>query len=363
MFVSVLDFLAVLLACALNERLQKKLDYTQQEVRVLREVVEALHGKKRIPLTDAQRRRLAVLGKDLSPQERTEVCEIVKPATILAWFRKLIAQKYDGSGKRRPGRPRTDKERRELVLEIASNNPGWGYTKIRDALRGMKIEVGRTTIAAILEDAGLEPAPERDKKRTWKQFMRSHWDSLYACDFFSVETLGRFGTVRHMVLFVIELRTRAVEIAGIRVDPDGEWMKQMARNLTDCADGFLLNAKYLIHDRDPLFTDAFRALLQSTGVEPIKLPARSPNLNPHAERFVKSIQYECLNNFVFFGERHLRYVIKEYMSHYLEERYHQALDGRLIQAMDSDNDSGGDEPIECRRRLGGMLNYYYRNAA
>ncbi|MFC1610630.1 integrase core domain-containing protein [Myxococcota bacterium] len=94
----------------------------------------------------------------------------------------------------------------------------------------------------------------------------------------------------------------------------------------------------------------------------MKLPARSPDLNPHAERFVKSIKYECLNHFVFFGERHLRYVIKEYMAHYLEERFHQGLDGQLIRPpKDADDEATGS--IQCRRRLGGMLSYYYRAAA
>ena len=268
MLITALDFLVVMLACTLNERMQKKLDYTQAEVRVLKEVIEALNGEKQIPFTDAQRRCLAVLGKDLPAQERAEVCEIVKPATILAWFRKLVAQKYDGSAKRGPGRPRTAKKKGDLVIEMAKSNPGWGYTKIRDALRGLSIDVGRTTIADILKKAGLEPAPERDKKRTWKEFMRSHLESLYACDFFSVETLGVFGPVRYMVFFVIEVETRVVEIAGVRVDPDGEWMKQVARNLTDGFDGFLLTAKYLVHDRDPLFSEAFRELLRQSGVEP-----------------------------------------------------------------------------------------------
>ena len=104
----------------------------------------------------------------------------------------------------------------------------------------MRIEVSRTTIADLLKEAGLEPAPERDKKRTWKQFMRSYCESLYACDFFSVETLGLYGPVRHMIFLVMEVHTRVVEIVGIRVDPDGQWMKQIARNLTDHFDGFLL---------------------------------------------------------------------------------------------------------------------------
>jgi len=145
-------------------------------------------------------------------------------------------------------------------------------------------------VANILKEAGIEPAPERESKRTWKRFMKMHWDTLYACDFFSVEALGLFGTVRYMVFFVIQLKTRAVEVAGIRVDPDGEWMKQIARNLVDPVEGFLRGATHLIHDRDPLFTESFTAILKSGGVECVKIPARSPNCNPHAERFVKTIK-------------------------------------------------------------------------
>src|SRR5271154_3445622 len=108
-----------------------------------------------------------------------------------------------------------------------------GYTRIRDALRGLKIEIGRTTVANMLAQAGIEPAPERNRKRTWKQFLKSHWETLYACDFFGVEVLGVFGTVRHMVFFVIDVKSRAVQIAGTRIAPDGDWMKQIARRLLD----------------------------------------------------------------------------------------------------------------------------------
>jgi len=131
--------------------------------------------------------------------------------------------------------------------------------------------------------------------------MKMHWETLYACDFFSVEVLGILGTVGYMVFFVMEVETRAVEIAGIQVDPGGEWMKQIARNLTDPVHGFLRGAKFLIHDRDPLFTKAFVAILRTCGVASVETPAKSPNCNPHAERFVKTIRDECLNHFVFFG--------------------------------------------------------------
>ena len=222
----------------------------------------------------------------------------------------------------------------------------------------------RSTVAGILKEAGIEPAPEREKKRTWKRFMKMHWDTLYACDFFGVEALGLFGTVRHMVFFVIQLKTRAVEIAGIRVDPDGEWMKQMARNLVDPVEGFLRGATHLIHDRDPLFTEAFSAILQAGGVESVKIPARSPNCNPHAERFVKTIKFECLSQFVIFGERYLRHLIREFVEHYHTERFHQGIGSELIKSQPgSANDNGSNGSIACRSRLGGLLNYYQREAA
>jgi len=247
---------------------------------------------------------------------------------------------------------------------MALENLGWGYTKIRDALRtGLKIEIGRTAVADILAEEGIEPAPEREKKRTWKQFLKMHWDTLYSCDFFSVEALGPFGTVRYMVFFVIEIKSRAVEIAGIRVDPDEAWMKQVARNLVDPIDGFLRGAKYLIHDRDPLFTEAFLGILGARGVKSVKIPAQSPNCNPHAERFVKTIRYECLNHFIVFGERHLRRLIKEFVDHYHAERFHQGIGGQLIRQVGPTNDNGAAGRVVRRSRLGGMLNYYPREAA
>jgi putative transposase len=358
------QFLIAMIAYAINERMARKLDYVQEEVRVLKEALLNATGTKRIAFTAEQRQHLAIKGKALTPDERQGCCQLVQPATILKWFRDLAAKPYDGSKQRTPGRPRKPSELRELVLRLANENIGWGYTKIRDALRGMKIEIGRTTVAAILVEAGLEPAPERTRKRTWKHFLRSHWETLYACDFFSVEILGTFGTVRVMVFFVIELKSRAVHIAGIRVVPDGAWMKQIARNLLDPVDGFLRHATHLIHDRDPLFTQTWTQMLESGGVQSVPIPASSPNCNPHAERFVRSVRSECFAHFVIFGERHLRYLLREYVEHYHTERYHQGLAGRLIRPNPipgNDNHSLG--AIASRARLGGLLNFYSLDAA
>jgi hypothetical protein len=358
------QFVIATIASAINERTRRKLDYALEENRIPKEAFRAATGNERIRFTPDQRRRLALAGKELSPKERRQCCQIVKPATILAWFRQLAARKYDSS-RRKTGRPRKARDIRKLVIDLALANEGWGYTKLRDALlKGLKIEIGRSTVADILKEAGIEPAPEREKKRTWKRFMKMHWDTLYACDFFGVEALGLFGTVRYMVFFVIQLKTRAVEVAGIRVDPDGDWMKQIARNLVDPVEGFLRGATHLIHDRDPLFTQAFAAILQAGGVECVKIPARSPNCNPHAERFVKTMKYECLNQFVIFGERHLRYLIRECVEHYHTERFHQGIGGEPIKSQpDSANDNRSNGSIACRSRLGGLLNYYQRAAA
>ena len=196
---------------------------------------------------------------------------------------------------------------------------------------------------------------------SWETFLKAHWGAITATDFFTVEVMTRSGLIRYFVLFVIDLKTRRVEIAGLAPQPDGEWMSQVARNLTDVDDGFLKGARYLIHDRDPLFTRAFRGVLKYSGVRTVKLPPRSPNLNAYAERFVRSIKSECLAQIIPLGERHLRQAVTEFTEHYHVERSHQGLDNRLIDDERCRANLNGD--IERLERLGGVLNYYYRRAA
>jgi transposase InsO family protein len=273
----------------------------------------------------------------------------------------LIAKKYDGSKQRGPGRPRSPQEIQALIVRMAKDNPSWGYTRIRGALRNLGRHIGRNTIKRILQENGIEPAPERGKQMPWDTFLKAHWGAITAADFFSLEIITRAGLVRYFVLFVIDLKTRRVEVAGIIQQPYGEWMKQMARNLTDVVDGFLLKTKYLIHDRDPLYTREFADILASGGVRTVKLPARSPDLNAYAERFVRSIKEECLEKMILLGEHHLRSAVREYVSHYHSERNHQGLGNQLIESLCKDTLTQG--PVQRRERLGGMLSYYYREAA
>ena len=246
-------------------------------------------------------------------------------------------------------------------MTLATENPSWGYTRLLGALRNLGHELGRNTIRRILLEHGLEPAPARSKRMPWKTFLKAHLGEITASDFFSVEVLTFTGLVRYFVLFVIDIKSRRVQIAGIVRQPHGAWMKQVARNLTDGVDGFLAGKRYLIHDRDPLFTDAFRAVLRQAGVECLKLPAHSPNLNAFAERFVLSIKSECLSKLVPLGERHLRRAVAEFVEHYHRERNHQGLDNQLLTpAAPPANDNA---PIARRERLGGLLNFYFRSAA
>jgi putative transposase len=167
--------------------------------------------------------------------------------------------------------------------------------------------------------------------------------------------------LEYSVLFVIDLKTRCVHLAGIAHDPYGAWMGQIARNLTDAVDGFLRRTRYLIHDRDPLFTYAFSEILRVGGVKTVKLPARSPDLNAFAKRFVLSVRTECLHRVIPPGERHLRMILSAYMDHYHLERNHQGLANALHTPLPSNCNADG--PIRCRERLGGVLNYYCREAA
>ena len=169
------------------------------------------------------------------------------------------------------------------------------------------------------------------------------------------------GLVTIYLLFVMEVGTRRVHFAGSTTNPTEPWMKQVARNLTDSFDGFLRDARYLIMDRDTKFCESFRSILQQADVDPVKLPARSPNLNAHMERFMRSVKNECLNRMIFFGEKSLRRAVGEYLEHYHAERNHQGLGNRLIKPSNEVRSANGE--IRCRERLGGLLHYYYRDAA
>jgi putative transposase len=272
-----------------------------------------------------------------------------------------VANKYDGSKKRGPGRPPQPRKIVQLLIKMAEENPRWGYTRLRGALRNVGYDVGRNTIKRILKGQGIEPAPVRGKSMSWMTFIKAHLGAIAAADFFTVEVASLAGLVRYHVFFLIDIASRQVEITGITSRPGGSWMEQIARNLLDVEDGFLLGKRYLLLDRDPLYTKEFHAALKRGGRSVALLPPRSPDLNAFAERFVLSIKSECLDRIVPLGERHLRRAVSEFVAHYHRERTHQGLENRLIESAPEPANMNGR--IVRRERLGGLLNFYGRAVA
>jgi len=347
------------LAYCVDKELYKAIDYLREQVRVLLEHQEK--ENKRILLSNSQRMRVAAKAKRLSRKMLEQCTVLFTPDTIMRWYRKLIAEKYDGSQNRTyAGRPQIPQEVVDLIIRFKQENPRWGYKKIRDQVVYLGYNICKSSVKNILIEHGYDPEPDLTVRSTWHEFIKSHWDVLAACDFFTIELLVGHRLVRCTLFFVMELATRKVFFAPVRLQPDGKYMMQVVRILTDSEDGFLYGKRYLIHDRDPLYrTAGFHETLRSSGIEAVKLPARSPDLNCYAERFVKSIKSECLGHLILSSVKQLEYVIEQYCEYYHHERIHQGI-GRIIEPKHPIDDT---EKIVCIERLGGLLKSYHRLAA
>jgi len=353
------QLLVVILAGWVNRHQQEVIEFQRAEIQVLLEQL----GKKQILLGDDQRRRLAVKGKALGRKALLDLTTIVTPDTILRWHRRLIARKWDYSNRRRkrPGRPPVSAEVTRLVLRMARENPSWGYDRIQGALANLGHEVSDQTVGNILRVHGIDPAPNRKRQPTWKTFLKAHWNSIAAADFTTIEVWTRSGLVTFYLLVVMRLRTRRVEIAGVTPNPDGPWVRQIGRNVTNCEDGFLRDTSYVMLDRDNKFLPLRGYIEDNAETAVVVLPPKSPNLNAYLERFMRSLKSECLHRMVFFGRASLERALKEFVEHYHSERNHQGLGNRIIEPGDEVGRGVGE--LRCRERLGGMLRYYYRKAA
>ena len=343
---------------SVDQALLLRNEYVVTENRILR---KQLTG--RVPLTDGERKTLAEIGQKLGKQALQEVATIVKPDTILAWHRRLVARKFDSSQQRKaPGRPPIDPELEALVVRMAQENRSWGSDRIVGALANLGLTVSAQTVGNVLKRHGIAPAPERKTTTTWKEFIRTHMDVLVATDFFTTEVWTLGGLVTYYVLFFVHLGSRQVHVAGVTPHPNKAWMAQVARNVTMEAWGFLPPGQYLIHDRDTKFCAAFQHIIEDAGVERVVLPPRSPNLNAYAERWVRSVKEECLARLIPFGGKALQHALTEYTTHYHHERNHQGKGNvLLLPPVHQDTERAG--PMRCRERLGGLLKYYTREAA
>jgi putative transposase len=333
-------------------------EYLVTENRILRQQI-----KGRVQLSDGERKTLAKIGKRLGRKALAEVASIVKPDTILAWHRALVAQKFDGSQQRKtPGRPITDQELEALIVRLAQENRSWGYDRIAGALANLGCAISDQTVGNILKRRGIPPAPERKTTTTWKEFIRTPMDVLVATDFSTtaVWTLG--GLVTYYVLFFIHLGSRNIHVAGMTPHPHAPWMRQIARNMTMEEWGFLVPGQYLIHDRDGKYGPAFQQIIDAAGVTRVPLPPRSPNLNVYAERWVRSVKEECLSRLILFGEASLRHALWNIFitSAIIKAR---ATQYNVLLFPTVSQDPAREGSIRCRERLGGLLKYYVGEAA
>ena len=349
-----LKLLLITFAGFVNRDQSRLIAYLPEENRIFRE----LQGKKRPRLTDDQRRRLAAKGKTLGRRLLDMVAGIVTPDTILRWHRRLIAEHHTYPHKNRVGRPGLMKSIRELIVRMATQNSGWGYLRIHGELKKVGHRVAKTTIATTLKDNGIAPSP--DRPTSWSTFLKSHADVIAAADFFTVDVWTKRGLVTHYVFFVIHHATRMVEIAGVTPNPGGNFMAQVARNLTDHVDGFLRDKKFLILDNDSLFAKQFCGTLEDAGVKIVRTAFQAPNMNSVAERWVQTVKRECSSKLILFGEQHLRRSLNSFVDHYHQDRPHQSLGNAPIEPRLGQPPSEGE--IVADERLGGLLRSYRRTA-
>jgi putative transposase len=293
-------------------------EFKELEIVVLRHELAVLRRQISHPrLGESDRIFLAAASRLLGRASRPSF--FVRPETLLGWHRQLVRRRWTYAG-RRPGRPALSEEIRELVLRLARENPRWGYQRIVGELAGVGVGVSVTTVAKILRQAGLPPAGARSQL-SWREFLRTHAESIIACDFFTVDTLwlGRL-----YVLFFLELSSRRVHLAGCTANPDGRWMAQQARQLAWSLTERAQPARFLIHDRDSKFSRAFDDVFRSEGVEIIRTPYRAPQANAFAERWVGTVRRDCVDWLLIASRRQLERVLRVYVDHYNTHRPHRA---------------------------------------
>jgi transposase InsO family protein len=346
--VSVFQLLLLTITGWLDRREREALAYLIEENRLLRRQI----GRRRLRLTDDDRRRLAVRAYRLGRAALRDVATLVTPDTLPRWHRQLVARKWT-CPKRRDRRRRVLVEIRQLVVRMAEENPTWGYTRIQGALKNLGHHVGGSTIARIVKAQGLAPAPKRPT--SWQTFLRAHWGAIAGADFFTTEVWTWRGLVTFYTVFVIDLASRRMRILGTTPHPEAAFMQQIVRTLT-MADAEMCGV--LICDRDAKWSAAMRDRLNEAGIRVVQTPYHAPNANAHAERFVRSIKEECLDRMILLGEWHFRRAVTEFVAHYHRERNHQSLGNALIEGPPTAR--GGR--VHRQQRLGGLLNYYRRAA-
>jgi putative transposase len=326
------------------------------EILVLRHELAVLRRQNPPPkLTWPDPALLSALSRLLPHQLRQY--RIVTPRTLLRWHAQLVKRHWTYP-QRQPGRPPIHPPVRNLVLQLARENPAWGYRRIQGELIGLGHPLAAATVWKILKTAGIDPSPRRSEP-TWKQFLATQARTILAVDSAHVDT----DFLRRLyVLIVIEHSTRRVHIAGITAHPTGPWVAQQARNLLmdlgDRAEQF----RFLIRDRDTKFTRAFDTVFHATDIGIIQTPSRAPRANAIAERWIGTLRRECLDRILITGPRHFAYVLREYATHYNGHRPHRSLDQQPPAGRATPPPDGTNIRHLRRDRLGGLIHEYLQVA-
>ncbi|VGO13905.1 hypothetical protein PDESU_02462 [Pontiella desulfatans] len=355
-YLSIFQAFTLLLQERFRPRYDARLQLLTYQVKMLRSRID----ESKIYTTPQERAELLRLGEQLD-HDISDVMLVVQPATYRGWLR----QRNPNRKKRGAGRPGTAQATINLVMRMARENLGWGYSRILGELKKFGIRIGRTTIQDILKREGHYPVPDKTighPSGNWKQFVGSHMDTLVACDFFAKPVLTWKGWVDAYVLVFIHLGSRRVFMSPATFHPHDEWALQQARNAAMWLEDIGVRATGLIRDRDTKYSYRFDAFWKSEGIEPKKIPVRAPMANSYCENYIGKLKHECLNHFVCFSMDHLDYINREWLSYYHTQRPHQGTDiGNNV--LDADFRPAETGEVKQEERLGGIISWYYREAA
>ncbi len=336
--------------------LRRQIQYLKAENEVLRAKID---GPVRV--TPGERSRLVRLAKPLGSALKALV-SIVSPQTSLRWIREADNRRPRKKTGRKPGRPKSPEQIRRLVLRLAKET-GWGYTRILGELKKLGVKVSRSTVVNILKDAGLPTGPERGEA-TWDQFIKSHAKTLWACDFLRHRIVTKWGFRDAYMLVFVNVATRRAVASACTEHPDAAWVAAQVPLFKVAAGDGATECRVLTRDSDTKFGRPFDEALRAHDITPVRLPHRAPNLNAHIERFIQTVQDECLDRFIVLGTQHFDHLIAEFLEHYNRERPHSAIKFRTPVGRPPPLQLA-DHPVavRCRTQLGGVLKYYYRLAA
>ncbi|WP_406416585.1 integrase core domain-containing protein [Streptomyces sp. NBC_00842] len=336
------------------------------EILALRHQVSVLErqlGMEKVRFSPSDRAFLAALLHRLPRDVLRRLRLLVRPDTVLRWHRDLVARRHAAESKpKRPGRPRTVRSIRAVVLRMARENPTWGYRRLHGELLVLGVTVAPSTVGEILREAGIDPSPQRSSS-TWADFLRSQADALLACDFFETVTLSG---ARMYVLAVIEHGSRRIRILGATAHPTAAWVAQAAKNLVMDLEDARCRARFLIRDRDGKFPALFDAILADAGIEVVLSGVRMPRMNSIMERWVQTCRRELLDRTLIWNQRHLLHALRAFEQFYNSHRPHQGIaNARPLYPLPTpitDPDEIARLDIRRRDRLGGIL-HEYRHAA